>query len=262
MSYFPILTAPFCSGRTTIYNFPPNNWENLSKPSKLVNLTWSAEGIWHSVTIDELSYGMAKSYTKFDIPTTLPDDILPLLSLSSSPFPECSEILPSAPSPNQLPTWRASLELFSESASTSYQGELDPFPEIASLLSFPPILQTHATIKNFLLFLNLEKSPVTRAAHLEIFRSSDTSSRLDEYKILNNSITCIGLDSLDIQANDLPLFVSKNMSGVPLFFAMSDGCTSMSLEHTHPPASYVIHGKRWDAQKYLKIRWGSRLDNK
>jgi len=50
------------------------------------------------------------------------------------------------------------------------------------------------------------------------------------------------------------------MSGIPLFLAISDSCTSMSLEHTHPPASFVIHGKRWEAQKYLKIRWSSLLE--
>jgi len=260
MSFFPILSAPSCVGRTTLSNFPPNNWEHLSKRPVFVNLTWSSDSLWHSFTFEELPFGMAKSYTLSDIPSNIPEGVLPLLSLSSSPLPERSEVIPSVPRPNQLPSWRASLELFSESASTSYQGELDPFPENASLLSFPPLIQTHPTIKNFLLFLNLEKSPIARNATLQIFRSADTSSRLDEFIIANNSITCVSLDSLNIQSNDLPVLVSKNMSGIPLFLAISDSCTSMSLEHTHPPASFVIHGKRWEAQKYLKIRWSSLLE--
>jgi hypothetical protein len=259
MSFFPILSAPSCVGRTTLSNFPPNNWENLSESPKFVNLTWSSDSFWHSITFDELPFGMAKSYTLSDIPTDIAEGVLPLLSLSSSQLPKRSEVLPSVPRPNQLPSWRASLELCSGSASTSYQGELDPFPENASLLSFPPLLQNHSTINNFLLFLNLEKSPVTRTACIKIFRSSDTSIQLGEYNIFNNSITSISLDSLNIQSSDLPVLVSKNMSGIPLFLAISDGCTSMSLEHTHPPASYVIHGKRWAAQKYLKSRWHSLL---
>lgn len=262
MSYFPILSAPFCKGRTTLFNLPPNNWEYLCESSKFVNLTWSSGSCWHSITFEELPFGTAKSYTLSDIPSDIPDSVLPLLSLSSSPLPHRSDVLPTVPCPTQLPNWRASLELFSGSASTSYQGELDPFPKYGSLLSFPPLLQTHTKIKNFLLFLNLEKSPVVRTAHLKIFRSSDTSRTLGEYKILSNCITCISLDSLNIHANDLPAIVSMNMSGIPLFFSISDGCTSMSLEHTHPPASYVIHGKRWAAQKYLKRRWYSLFDIK
>jgi len=260
MPFYPILSAPSCIGRTTLCNFPPNNWEKPSKTPKFVNITWSSGSIWNSITLDYLTYGIAKSYTLADLPTDIPQGVLPLLSLTSSPLPRLSQVLPTVSSPNQLPTWRASLELISSNASTSYQGELDPLPENASLLTFPPLLQTHSTINNFLLFLNLERSPVMRKTYLKIFRCCYTSRLLGEFSIVSNSITCISLDSLNIQANELPVFVSPNMSGVPLFFATTEGFTSMSLEHTHPPASYVIHGKRWAAQKYLKSRWISQPD--
>lgn len=256
MSYFPILSAPFCEGRTTIYNFSPNNWENLSKHTKFVNLTWSSHGLWHSISFDELPYGTAKSYTTFDLPNSDLGNSLPLLSLTPCKLPAHSTVLPSVPSPNRFPTWRASLELFTNSASTSYQGELDPFPVKASLLSFSPLLQINTSITNFLLFLNIESSPVPRTSSLEIYRTLDICNRLDNHQVFNNSITCIGLDTLNLKQNDLPLFLSRNMSGVPLFLSISEDLTAMSLEHTHPPASYVVHGKRWASQKYLKSRWG------
>ena len=262
MSYFPILSAPYCKGRTTIYNFPPNNWEYLSRRSKYVNLTWHCDGLWHSITLDELPHGMSRSYSKSDFPTSTDGDHLLLLSLSRSPLPRYSDVLPTVPAPSQYPAWRGSLELFSKFASTSYQGELDPFPKHASLLSFPPILQINPDIKNFLLFLNIESSPVLRSASLQIFRSSDMSRCLTRHKLLNNSITCISLDDLRLHSNDLPVLVSKNMSGVPLFLAINEACTAMSLEHTHPPASFVIHGKRWTAQKFLKSRWFSQPEVK
>ena len=57
---------------------------------------------------------------------------------------------------------------------------------------------------------------------------------------------------MELCETDLPILISKDMSGIPLFLATSDTSNSMSLEHTHPPASYVVHGQRWAVQKYLK----------
>jgi len=258
MSYFPILTAPHCNGRTTIYNFSPNNWESLSKQSQYINLTWPSNGLWHSITLDELPHGMSRSYTKSDLPANSVSDHLALLSLSLRPLPRYSDVLPTVPNPSQYPAWRSSLELYTHCASTSYQGELEPFPKNASLLSFPSILQIRPALKNFLLFLNIEKAPVVRNASLQIFRSGDMSMCLAQHELLSNSITCICLDDLRLEPFDLPVLVSKNMSGVPLFLAMNEALTAMSLEHTHPPASFVIHGKRWTAQKFLKSRWFSQ----
>ena len=146
--------------------------------------------------------------------------------------------------------WRATLRLLHTVSS-----EIDPFPYNGSTLSFPPLIQCDSTINNFLLFMNLENSPSIRSGQLEIYNSSERSNLLETFTVFSNSITCICLDSLDLCKTDLPILISKKMSGIPLFLAFSDTCNSMSLEHTHPPASYVIHGKRWALQKYLKGLW-------
>lgn len=262
MSFFPILSAPSCTGRTTLFNFPPNNFEYLSRRPQFVNLTWSTGEIWQSICIDELPYGTSRSYTLHDLPINIPKGRAPFLSLTNSLLPETSETLPPSPPLTQLPHWRATLELLTSKASTSYQGEIDPFPDSGSLLSFPPLIQCNSMINNFLLFMNLEKSPGIRSGKLEIYKSSDRSNLIEASSVLSNSITCISLDSLDLRETDLPVLISRNMSGIPLFLAISDTCNSMSLEHTHPPASYVIHGRRWAVQKYLKGLWYDFSNNK
>jgi hypothetical protein len=259
MSFFPVLAAPGSTGQTTLYNFPPNNWEYMRKERRLVNLTWAQDGAWRSVTLGELAVGAMQSYTRADIAAKVPDDALPLLSLASTPFPECSESLPTSMQGTNMPNWRATLGLVSPLASTCYQGELDPFPAPGSLLTFAPFMQFGAGIENYMLFLNFEKSPQTRTAYVEIYDCALPEQLKGKFDVHNNAISAISLDNLGFGPEDLPVIVCKGMSGIPLFFSKTHDGAWMSLEHTHPPASSVVHGKRWDAQKMLKNAWFSRL---
>ena len=259
MSYYPILTAPGCTGQTTLYNFPPNNWEDMRKEHRLVNLTWAQDTVWRSVTLGELAFGAMQAYTLVDVSTHVPDDALPLLSLASTPFPESSETLPASMQGTSMPNWRATLGLVSPLASTCYQGELDPFPAPGSLLTFAPFVQFGAGIENYMLLLNLEKNPQTRTSIIEIYDSAKPSRCLGRSEVRNNAISVVSLDGLGLGPEDLPVIICKGMSGVPLFFSKTTDGACLSLEHTHPPASYVIHGKRWDAQKILKTEWFAKL---
>jgi hypothetical protein len=259
MSFFPVLAAPGCTGHTTLYNFPPNNWEDGSKERRLVNLTWAEEGAWRSVTLGELDFGGIHAYTRADVAAYVPDDVLPLLSLASTPFPEHSENLPSGMPGTHMPHWRATLGLVSPLASTCYQGELDPFPAPGSLLTFAPFMQFGEDIENYLLFVNLEKSAKARTSIVEIYDSAAPAQCHGSFEVRNNAISVVSLDGAGIGPENLPIIVSKNMSGIPLYFSRTVDGTCLSLEHTHPPASYVIHGKRWEAQKLLKDDWFAKL---
>ena len=259
MSFFPVLAAPGCTGHTTLYNFPPNNWEDGRKERRLVNLTWAEEGAWRSVMLDELDFGAINAYTRTDVAAYVPDDALPLLSLASTPFPECSEDLPLGMRGTNMPHWRATLGLVSPLASTCYQGELDPFPAPGSLLTFAPFMQFGDDIENYLLFVNLEKSAKARTSIVEIYDSAAPTQCHGSFEVCNNAISVVSLDGVGIGPENLPIIVSKNMSGIPLYFSKTVDGACLSLEHTHPPASYVIHGKRWDAQKLLKNDWFAKL---
>lgn len=227
--------------------------------AQLVNLTWAQHGLWRSVIVDELVFGGIRAYTHPDISAHIPENILPLLSLSSTPLPKLSETLPASVQATNTPNWRATIGLVSPFASTSYQGELDPFPTPGSLLTFAPFIQFGPKIENYMLLLNLEKNPQTRISTVEIYNSAKPDLALGSFEVRNNAISSLSLDGLGLGPEDLPVVICKGMSGIPLFFSKTANGAHLSLEHTHPPASFVIHGKRWDAQKILKNQWFAKL---
>ena len=158
-----------------------------------------------------------------------------------------------------MPNWRATLGLLSPLASTCYQGELDPFPAPGSLLTFAPFVQFGSGVENYMLFLNLEKSPQTRTATVEIYDSAVPGRCRGSFEVRNNAVSIVSLDDTGMGPEDLPVIICKGMSGIPLYLSKTTDGSYLSLEHTHPPASYVIHGKRWEAQKILKNDWFAKL---
>jgi hypothetical protein len=254
MSYFPILSAPGCYGETTLFNYPPNNFEYFDSVSQKVYLTWSDGESWLSKEIDNIPYGHHKIFTledlKFHINTSICS--IPLLSLSTRTYPEKSFNLPSSHNPTNTPSWRATLGLVSNSGRTSYQGELDPFPLTGSLLTLGLMGQFLPSINNFLLLMNLEHSPISRSSSIDLYDSSNMSVLIASEKVVNNSINVINLDNYGYSSSSIPVLVSRTISGIPLYFSKSICGKYLSLEHTHPPASCVIHGQRWQAQRMIK----------
>jgi hypothetical protein len=242
-----------------VCNFPPNNWESDFNCTRLVNVTWAADGLWHSKVLTELPFGSARTFSKEDACPSLPDDTMPLLSLTTAPLPEQCLSLPRVVNGTSMPSWRATLGLISSSASTSYQGELDPFPETGSLLTFGPFIQFGSNIENFVLLLNIEMSPVSRTSKIDVHDSAEPNHLKISTRVRNNSISALCLDGLHFDINSLPVVSCKGMSGIPLYFSKTSDGSFLSIEHTHPPASYVIHGDRWNAQRVMKKKWFDKL---
>lgn len=255
MSYFPILTAPDCQGWTTLCNFSPNNWEVIDKTDKYLNVTWAENGVWHSRNLCKLKSDELRTITISELEGIVPDDALPLLSLSLNELPETSDVLPSIDIfRTNLPAWRATLGLSTEVSSVSYQGEIDPFPATGSLLTFNSFMQFGDNIENYLLIANIEKSPIIKNSQLRIYNSKTMELKTTAV-VKSNNISVIPLDDLGFTQTDLPLIICKEMSAIPLYFSKTNDNSLLSLEHTHPPASFAIHGKRWDVQKILKNKW-------
>lgn len=258
MSYYPILKAPGCQGWTTLCNFPPNNWETRDSSGKFVNVTWLGETGWKTESIGILAYGQVRTVSIQDIAGLVPECVLPLLSLTVSKLPAYSDSLPQTDAfRTMVPAWRATLGLSTIHASTSYQGELDPFPAKGSLLTFGPFIQFGEKVENYLILLNIENSPIARTSQVEIYDSEKMELR-GTFEARNNDTTIIALDNLGFSSIDLPLIICREMSAIPLYFSKTSDDSFLSLEHTHPPASYVVHGKRWEAQKILKTIWFSK----
>jgi len=205
-----------------------------------------------------LAEGGVRTVTDEELGLRVPPDALALLSLTRTPPPPLSVVLPKLDTQlTSTPAWRATLGLATQAAKTSYQGELDPFPPQGTLLTFGPFFQFGSGLENYLILLNVENSAVSRTSELEIF----DAARLDlkgKFKVRNNAVNLIPLDGLDLGPEDLPLFICRGMAGVPLYFSRTSDGAFLSLEHSHPPASLVVHGKRWEAQKLLKNRWFSK----
>ena len=259
MSYYPILSAPTCKGWVGLSNFSPNNWEIGRRHSQLINVTWAFNGMWKTKNLGVLAPGACRTITASDLAGIIPDGALPLLSLTQTPPLKESAVLPQLDAAQtSVPTWRATLGLSSLETQTSYQGELDAFPPQGSLLTFGPFLQLGESIKNFLILLNIENSPESRLAELEIYDAAE--GRLKGiFAVKSNACTAIPLDNLGLGTGDLPLFVCRGMAAIPLFLSTTEDGAHLSLEHTHPPASMVVHGRRWEAQKLLKTRWFAKV---
>jgi len=261
MSYFPLLIAPGCEGWVGLSNFSPNNWEVRHSESQFINVTWASNGMWRTKNLGVLAPGACKTITANDVAEIVPVDALPLLSLTRTPTAEKSEVLPRLDSAQtSVPAWRATLGLSTLKAQTSYQGELDAFPPQGSLLTFGPFLQFGEGIKNHLILLNVENSPAIRSAELEIYDAAGLKLR-GRFPVSNNAANSIPLDRLGFEPGDLPMFICRGMAAIPLYLSSAMEGAYLSLEHTHPPASLVVHGRRWEAQKLLKSRWFAKVSS-
>lgn len=255
MSYYPVLRAPGSEGWVGLSNFSPNNWEARRCQPQLVNVTWASNGAWVTKNLGILEAGASRTVTAGDVANLVPANALALLSLTRTAPPAESGLLPKLDTAQTMvPAWRATLGLSTPEAQTSYQGELDPFPPQGSLLTFGPFIQFGAGVKNQLILLNVEYSAFSRAAELEIYDAAGLTLK-GKFPVRSNHINIIELDCLGFEPGDLPLFICRGMAAIPLYFSSAIGGGHLSLEHTHPPASLVVHGRRWEAQKLLKNRW-------
>ena len=262
MSYFPLIRAPGCTGWTTINNYPPNNWEVKECPDKYIIVSWVSGEKWTNECLGVLAPGQSKTFTTDEMLSVTGTEAIPFLSLTRSiPDREC-ESLPLINEPTTYtPAWRASIGLDSGRSRTCYQGEIDPFPDTASLLTFSPFIQYGENIENYLLFLNLERAGKTRTSAIEVYDAACPEDMLGEIEAKNNNLTVIDLNVFQFSNTQLPVIINRSLAGIPLYFSRTSDGSELSMEHTHPPASLVIHGERWAAQRIIKEKWFNKLKN-
>lgn len=258
MSFFPLFSLPGTQGWTDLHNFPANNWEIMQGSPRLIHASWCGNGKWHSAPLGTLKAGASRRIRKADLTGVVPDEVTAFLSLDLRPLAARSEVLPNSDLPKvHLPAWQATIGLGTEFSNTSYQGNVDPCPSAGAMLSFAPFLQFEPGVKNHLLFLNLEKTPIQRSNQLEAYKADGT--HLATFTVRNNAMNVIELNPCGFQGDDLPLFLCRGMAGVTLYFSCTGDGRFLSLEHTHPPASMVLHGQRFEMQRQIRNRWLERV---
>ena len=261
MIYFPMVTAPDCEGWNSINFFPPNEWENKIESKLNLYLLTIENSHWTSTLIEKSNKNKTLIITEDEISKITNSNKLKVFCLSSTELPNKSSTLmmPNFTS-TSIPTWRSSIGIKNKTNSSSYQGEMIAFKPKSSFLTFAPFIQLHNKyIKNYFLFVNLEK--ITESRQSEIFFSDIKNPNIikKRIKVINNTVNIIDLDIIEYDENSIPLLSCKDMAGLPLFVSINQKTNAISIEHTHPGASFVVHGQRWLAQNKLKDLWFKKI---
>ncbi len=256
--FFPLMSTPGLTGFLDLLFLPPNNWES-SRSREVILYSLETNGsVWKTQELGLMKKGEIRRFTTSDTSLGGASSSLKLLYPSSRELPTELKLLPEEPTfTTRIPEWRATTGFLSEYAQTSYQGELFPLPTQASLLTFHPFIQ-YGSVKNKLVVLNATKTPEITKGRLLFFNSS-TSELIAERTISTNSANTIELDEIGYGETELPAIISPDVAGIPFGLGIFEDGKMLSMEHTHPPASFVLFGDRFGVQGSIKKRWFSRL---
>ena len=256
--FFPLMKTPNLNGFCDLVYESPNNWENrIHKPISLY-LLWSNGNRWLSKKISEMNYGDEIRLVTNDIDEKCLATGLALIYPSLEPIePELSTLPSRKVWYSEIPAWRNTSGFYNEFTQVSYQSDIEPLPSKASLLTFHPFIQFGDVINN-LLVLNVTNDPKIQSGKISMFNSFDKSFIADSL-ISTNSLTTIPLDIYNFKPTDLPVFYSPEIAGIPFGLGIAKSGKMLSLEHTHPPASLVLHGNRRAIQGKIKKSWIEKL---
>lgn len=260
MAFFPLANTSKVNGYCTLHNYQPNNWEPIVNCQKTVWAIYCNGNKWVTKYLNNISIGESQTYKYSDVYQEEQENApsLILLQFRKTPLAKYLDALPDHEfSYNKTPEWRATVGFSLNQARTSYQGEINPFPPRASLLTFHPFIQYYQ-VNNYFLFFNVEKLPFFREQEIEIFEAN-TKKFVDKVKIKNNSANLIPLDKYNFSPDQLPVFVCRSMAGIPFGLGICKNNEMLSLEHTHPPASFAVHGERFKVQSEIKRQWLNAL---
>jgi len=252
--FFPLMKSLDFEGFTSIVYEPPNNWENRIGAPIFLYALWPSGGTWKTHLLFQLTRGESVVITSSDLPAGALESSLALIYPSACELKSELMELPSKKTwVSHTPPWRNTSGFRSPTAQTSYQAEIEPFPEKATLLTFHPFIQFGA-VHNFLLTLNVTRLPDVISKTLMIM-DSRSKTMLDKIEVHTNSLTTIPLDKYGFRPDDLPIFYSPDMAAIPFGLGVSLDGKMLSLEHTHPPASLVLFGERNKVQGMIKRNW-------
>jgi hypothetical protein len=265
MPFYPLFNINENLGFVQLANFAPNNWENTENGNKKI-ISFNSDGEkWIVKQLGMIPENQFKTIQSIDFSSLVMQEHegvyieeLILLEMRTDVLPnQLNELPDPCLASTHWPEWRATIGFQSTNSRVSYQGEIIPTPTKASLLTFHPFIQFD-DIRNYFVFINIEKSPVHRWSQIDIYLSG-SKKKIGTRKIRNNATNIIPLDGYGLTPQDLPVFYCKNMAGIPFGFGKSISSGMLSLEHTHPPGSFTFYGNRMLAQREIKAGWVKHL---
>ena len=256
--FFPLMKTEGLEGFVELLYSPPNNWENRIKKPVYLYLLWSDSVVWKTELLVTIKYGEFFKITTRDISEEkLANGLAVIYPSKEKLLAKLSQLPTKDTWTSHIPEWRNTTGFSNEWAQTSYQGEVIPLPPKANLLTFHPFIQ-YGSVANKLLVLNLSNNPEIKLSQIHLLNSSNKELKGSE-NVKTNSVTTIELDKYGFKPNELPVFYSPDMPGIPFGLCISDDQKMLSLEHTHPPASFVLFGNRIKAQSLIKRSWINSL---
>lgn len=252
------MRTSFLSGFLDLINDSPNSWEKPIKRKAHIHVLWPENNVWNCRYLFTMNPGEIARLQSFDFDSEMGDRNVVFLYPSKEILPVTLAKLPSNKYWfSEIPAWRNTSGFFNSHAQVSYQSDVEPLPLKASLLTFHPFIQ-YGPVSNFLVVLNLVEDPLVNTGPIHFFRSHD-KSWIGTESIRTNSVTTIPLDNYGISATELPVFFSPTIAGIPFGLGVNEDGSMLSLEHTHPPASFVLFGNRRITQGNIKKRWIDEL---
>jgi hypothetical protein len=258
--FFPLMFHKALNGFLNVVYLPSNNWENTIKDRLNIYGIYSDGLHWNSIKLSQLDYGQSERYEQSDFNHLPIESNLLLIYPTKKNLPLKLGQLPDDKNwYSTTPAWRNSTGFCNQYAQVSYQAELEPFPSKASLLTFHPFIQ-YKNMKNNLLIVNATKEPTIKTHEVKVYNSI-TLQLIDVVTVKSNSTSEIPLDGYNFNPVDLPVFSCDTMAGIPFGLGISNDDLTLSLEHTHPPASLVIFGDRRRVQAKIKQNWFKKLES-
>ena len=256
--FFPLMKTPDLEGFLDLIYQAPNNWENKMRKKIFMHLIWSEDSYWKTQQIAVMKKGDVYRIKTNEVKAEVMQNNLALAYASVAPLPEKISSLPLKKTWfAEVPAWRNTSGFFNSHTQVSYQSDVEPLPSKASLMTFHPFIQ-FSEIENRLIVLNATNNPEIIESNIQVYNSIDMKLIAEE-KVKTNSLTTIYLDKYNFKPSDLPIFYCPSMAGIPFGLGISKDLRMLSLEHTHPPASLVLHGDRRAIQGKIKRNWVSRL---
>lgn len=249
------------NGFCDLLYLPPNNWEKKIMRRVSVFALWTNGNFWNSIQLGELDPGEHMRVTSQDMNDEFMRTDLVILYPTYDKLKNTLTKLPTNKVwHSEISAWRNTSGFYVGDVQTSYQSELNPLPERGSLLTFHPFIQP-GKVENRFITINVTSSPEIRHENLYII-DSKTRKVIDIKSITTNSTSTIYLDDYGFTQSDLPLFYCPSIACVPFGLGYSSEENMLSLEHTHPPAKFFLHGNRNKLQSNLKRKWVESLDLK
>jgi len=160
--------------------------------------------------------------------------------------------------------WRANIKIYSDFTAASYQGEFSSRMTQAnkpSIVSCSPMIQRGENMISEIILVNLSFLP--QKSKRKVLIVNDKKEIIKEVNVYTNEHNYIDLnDVVSSYPDDMFVTLSDEFIGIPLYFSKTLDNRNMSIEHTHPPVSYVVFGDQHYFQRRKKSWWFDGLTYK